>query len=276
MFSDYHYQILSPLREALSFVITPLQYLVNFPIEIGGWVQKTTKTRNELLQENTKLQNEQQLLQERVQRVEFLEQENNQLKALLSASKRIEGKVAAAQLLTVDVSNLKQEVVIDKGKNDGLYIGQPVLDAYGVLGQVVKVDVASSRVLLITDPKNAIPVINVRTGVRTIVTGVGETNFLELVHVSDTMDIKVGDLLVTSGLGFKLPEGYPVGKVKMVYRVMGEKFARVVVSPSAHVDKGRYLLLVWPTRMISVENKAVSHGAVVKPEKVKTNKKKHR
>jgi rod shape-determining protein MreC len=137
-------------------------------------------------------------------------------------------------------------VIVDKGNKDGVYIGQPVLDAYGVLGQVIRVGQMTSTILLITDSSHALPLQSNRSGSRAIGVGTHAFNQLELANVTNNADIKTGDLMITSGLGGRFPAGYPVGVVSHVQRDRSQPFAHVILLPSAHIDSAREVLLVWP------------------------------
>lgn len=231
-----------PVRSLLSFVVYPLQYAVNLPTEFANWTKFNLVTRKQLLNENTKLREQQLLFQVELQKVVSLKQENEELRALLSVAKQINNKVIMAKILAVASGRFSQEITLNRGKGEGLYIGQPVLDAHGVLGQVVAVDLLSSQVLLITDPKSAVPVVNARTGMQAIV--VGANDHLELLHITDTADVQVGDVLVTSELAAHFPYGYLVGVVTAVTRNPGAQFTVVKVKPSAHIGGSRHVLLV--------------------------------
>jgi rod shape-determining protein MreC len=152
-----------------------------------------------------------------------------------------------AQLLAVSNDPLTQQVTLDRGTQAGVFIGQPVLDAYGVIGQIVDVTPFTSHAMLISDSRSAIPVQNNRTGMRSVVAGTGYADQLSLLNVSVTADVAVGDVLVTSGLGGGFPFGYPVGEVASVQQNSGERFAVIGVTPRAHLDKSRQVILLWPS-----------------------------
>lgn len=229
----------------LSVVSVPFQYAVNGPIQLIEWISNSLTTDQQILEENAKLRAQQLLLQAKLQRMIAVENENSQLRALLQSSPHVGGKFTVAQLLAVNMDPFVQKVILDKGTDEKIYIGQPVLDAYGVMGQVVKLGLKTSEVLLLTDPQSAISVQDSRNGVRAIVAGNGN-NKLQLVNVPDSTDVQVGDLMVTSGLDERFPQGYPVGTVKQVNRDPEFRFASVTLEPSAHIDRSRMVLLVWP------------------------------
>lgn len=233
-------------RENLSVIVLPIQLTVNAPIQWIHWLGIGVTAQKQLVEENAQLKAHALLLQSKLQKLLALEKENAQLKELLKSTSHVSGKVKVAQLLAVDLDPTVQQVVLDKGKQGGVYAGQPVLDAYGVMGQVIDVGPLTSKVLLLTDPRFAIPVKDARNGFRSIATGTGSTQGLALLHVNDRKKIKVGDLFVTSGLGLHFPVGYPVGVVSSVMKVPGERFIQVMLTPSAHFDQTEQVILAWP------------------------------
>jgi rod shape-determining protein MreC len=163
-----------------------------------------------------------------------------------------------AQILAVDTTTARQLVVLNKGKRDKVYAGQPVLDAKGVMGQVVDVGLMTSTVLLISDSKSAVPVRNNRTGERAILSGINNLGQLSLINLPSTSSIAAGDLLVTSGLGGLYPEGYPVGRVEGVKNIPGDAFITVDVSPIALLNRNRLVLLIWPDKEQTKINAQIS------------------
>ena len=177
-----------------------------------------------------------------------IKEENSELKELLLTSSKAKMKAMAAQILAVDTTIARQLVVLNKGKRNGVYVGQPVLDAKGVMGQIIDVGYMTSTVLLISDSKSAVPVRNNRTGERGILIGLNNLGQLSLINLPGTSSIAKDDLLVTSGLGRLYPEGYPVGRVVDVQSVPGEAFIKVDVSPVALLNRNRLVLLIWPDK----------------------------
>ncbi len=237
-------------RSAISIPLTPLQYLVSWPVQMAGKLGTIISSHDTLIKENLNLQAEQLLLKAQVQRLLAIESENNQLKALLRSSTEIRGKVLVAQLLAIDTDPFVNQVTIDKGSRDGLFIGQPVLDANGVMGQVIQIGMFTSRILLVNDSHSGVPVQVTRNGVRAIAAGDSYTGKLKLVNVTQTADIRPGDVLITSGLGQNYPEGYPVGMVASVVKDPSLQFATIMVEPNAHLDRSREVLLVWPDKKV--------------------------
>jgi len=188
------------------------------------------------------------VLSSKIQKFEILEAENERLRAMLQSSERLDERVLIAELLAVDLQPFRHQIVINKGKREGVYDGQPIVDANGVMGQIVHVGPFSSTVLLLTDPTHAIPVQVNRNGLRSVAVGTGQSHILHLEHLSNNVDIKEGDLVVSSGLGSRFPPGYPVGVVQDISRVPGDPFAKVTIIPSAQLEKSREVLLVWPEK----------------------------
>lgn len=248
MVSNYQGGYVSSVRSNLSVSVLPLQYLVDKPIKFVQWLQTVFSSQQEILAENARLRARQLLLQAKLQKLLGIELENVELRELLSASTRFTEHVLVAQMLDASGDPLNQEILLDKGSKDGVFVGQPVLDAQGVMGQVVDVTPYTSRVLLLSDGRSAIPVQNNRNGVRSIVAGSGYPNELNLLYMTTTSDVKVGDLFVTSGLGGRFPFGYPVGEVTEILKSSGERFATVILKPSAHIDRARLVVLVWPAK----------------------------
>jgi rod shape-determining protein MreC len=150
-----------------------------------------------------------------------------------------------AELLSIKTNSYRQMMVLDRGKKDQVFIGQAVFDASGVIGQVIEVGPFTSTVMLITDHKSAVPVKNSRSGERSILVGSTVTGNLSLINLSRTSSVQVGDKLLTSGLGRRFPEGYPVGVVKHIHRNMNNAFITVNVKPTAQISKSRLMLLTW-------------------------------
>lgn len=241
------------VRAALSMPLAPLQYMVSWPMQLIDNVGNLLSTHDALVKENLDLKAQQLLLKAQVQRLLAIESENNQLKALMRSSAQVRGKVLIAQLLAVDSDPFVNQVVVDKGSSDGIFIGQPVLDASGVMGQVIHVGPLNSRVLLVNDTHSGVPVQNTRNGIRAVAVGDSYSGKMHLVNVPQTVDIQVGDVLVTSGLGEHYPEGYPVGEVVSVSKDPGLQFATIEVQPSAHLDRSRQVLLIWPAQKVQVQ-----------------------
>jgi len=246
MIVDHRQGHLETVRSVLATFVYPLQYIVNTPVQASRWVSQSFVTQKNLLEENTRLREDQLLLNSRLQRFDILLEENNRLRNLLESSVRLSEKVLLAELIAVEMESFRRQIVINKGNRDNVFDGQPVVDARGIMGQVVQINPFSSTVLLITDPTHSMPVQINRNGLRAIAVGTGQDDVLLLDNLPTNADIREGDLVISSGLGHRFPRGYPVGTVSKINLVPGEAFAQVFVTPSASLAQSREVLLVWP------------------------------
>ncbi|AKT32272.1 rod shape-determining protein MreC [Pseudomonas syringae] len=245
MVVDARFMILKPVRSQMSMVLMQSYWVVDLPQRLYQGVASQFGSRTELIAENEKLKTEALLLQGRLQKLAALTEQNVRLRELLNSSALVNEKVEVAELIGMDPNPFTHRIIINKGERDGVVLGQPVLDARGLMGQVVELMPYTSRVLLLTDTTHSIPVQVNRNGLRAIASGTGNPERLELRHVADTADIKEGDLLVSSGLGQRFPAGYPVATVKEVIHDSGQPFAIVRAVPTAALNRSRYLLLVF-------------------------------
>lgn len=236
-------------HDRLSIAVLPMRQIVNKPIQWAYAIGHSLQSQQQLLETNERLHANNLLLQSQVQRLLALQKENQQLEQLLQSTSHLSGKVKVSQILAVSLSPQLQQVVLGAGTDQGVYQNQPVLDSYGVMGQVVDVGYLTSKVLLITDPRSAVPVQDYRNNLRGIAIGTGSMNHLRLIDVPLLADVKVGDLFVTSGFGLHYPVGYPVGVVTNVNRNAGQDFLQVTILPSAHLDQTQRVLLAWPSQL---------------------------
>jgi len=226
-------------------ITAPFQRQINWSIDLVQVVSDNLREKQSLLKENTFLRSELLLANTQLQRLSFLEQENSQLRVLLNLAKQFKSRFLAAQVLSMAVDSVGQQVTIDKGKINDLYSGQPVIDAYGLFGQVISLESEFSKVILVTDVKSAIPVIVSRNGIQAIAVGTGHIDSLELINTPETTDVIEGDILVTSETGQRFPAGYAVGTIRSIKHIPGERFIKVLITPSAHINSSRNVLLVW-------------------------------
>lgn len=245
IFVDHRTELLKPVRYLLSFPAVPIQYISGTPGRMADWTSEGVKSRDDLQRENASLNNEVLLLERRIQKLASTVAENKRLKELMNSAEFVDDRIIVAEIVGIDPDPYRHEVIVNKGANAGVYKGQAVLDAEGLMGQVIEVGPLTSRALLISDVTHGLPVHVNRNGVRAIAVGSGVLDKLRLIHVPDTADLVEGDLLVSSGLGGRFPKGYPVGKVSLVKHDPGKSFAIVEARPTAHLDRGRYVLLVF-------------------------------
>lgn len=245
MVIDARFAALKPLRSQLGMLLTPLYYVAELPVRALDTIYLQLTSRADLIAENESLRAEALLTKRKLQKLAALTEQNVRLRELLNSSELVDERVLVAELIGVDPNAFTQRILINKGERDGVFLGQPVLDATGLMGQVVEVLPFSARVLLITDASHSLPVQINRNGLRAIASGTGNSEWLELRHVGDTADIRVNDIVVSSGLGQRFPAGYPVGRVAAVSRDSSQPFADVRVEPTAQLNRSRYLLLVF-------------------------------
>ena len=246
IFVDHKLDGFQSTRVFLNSLMSPLQYLANLPGVMLNLSANRLTSQEQLIEENAQLKNNIVIMSERLQRFEVLQNENAQLRRLLEAPVKTEMRKRVAELMAVDNNPYSQQIVINKGAIDGVYLSQPILDDKGVVGQVMEVGTTNSRVLLVTDLNHSVPVRALRNNIRFIATGSGALDELLLEHVPHSVDIREGDLLVSSGLGQVFPQGYPVARVNRVIRDEGRPFAYVSAQPLARLERLKYLLLLWP------------------------------
>lgn len=243
--ADLKFNNLTSTRSFLGGLMAPVYWLADIPSRALDWGEHGVESRATLLKENQRLRAEALVLKGRVQKMAALSAGNTRLRALLNSTALVQDNVLAAELIGVSPDPQRHYVLLNKGADDGVLMGQSLIDADGLIGQVIEVNASISRVLLISDSSHALPVQINRNGVRAIAEGTGALDKLSLRHLAATTDVRVGDLLVTSGLGQRYPVGYPVAVVTEVNRDPGQSFASVVARPSAALNRSRHVLLVF-------------------------------
>jgi rod shape-determining protein MreC len=245
MLLDHQANHLARVRQALLIVVYPIQMLVDVPTDtwqsLRGWVAE----RDALLAENEQLKRERLSTNFRLQRLDTLEEENRRLRELLESTEALGHRVLVAEVLAVDLDPYRQRFNLNRGLRDGVFVEQALLDADGVVGQVVEVGPFTSEAVLITDPDHALPVSVNRNGIRTVAVGTGDSNRLRLPYLTNSADVVAGDLLISSGLGGVFPSGYPVARVLEVQVRPGQSFAEVIAEPVSKLDSDQEVLLVW-------------------------------
>ena len=253
MYLDHRQNHLDGIRKGIGAAVYPLQVVVDAPVRLWEWLGDSTTSRNELELELGRLKAERLLTNARLQRLTSLEAENARLRALLEARKTVRDEVRVAEIMAVDANPYEHNLIIDIGSRDGVYDGQAIVDADGVVGQVIETGVMTAQAVLISDSDHALPVEVNRNGLRTIAVGTGEIDRLDLPFLPNNADIRAGDLLVTSGLGGAFPAGYPVAVVDSVTRIPQEPFADVTATPSAALDQVREVMLIWSAPAVTEE-----------------------
>lgn len=245
VFIDSRLEWLQPVRSGLSWLTEPVIALADLPRQGVVAVDDALTLRSTLAEDNARLRQENLVLKRHVQRLAALTAENARLRELLDSSALLDSSVLVAEIIGFDPDPSRVEVVINKGADAGLFVGQPVLDADGVLGQTLNVGKGQSRVILVTDRRHGVPIEISRNGVRGIVVGGGRGGTLSLQYMPVSADVRDGDKLVSSGLGGVFPRGYPVATVSRIERVPGETFMIVEAQPAAAVGRSRQVLLLF-------------------------------
>lgn len=243
---DHRYNHLQVVRSSLATATYPLQYLAHLPTALGEILSENLTIRSELLSDNDELRKQALFNQAKLLRLVLLEQENTRLRLLLGSPVLTSNEqVLIADILSVDLHPFKQLIVINKGKQQGVYEGQPLVGAKGIIGQVVDVFPMHSNALLISDPNHALLAESNRTNLRVLLVGSGQSDRVQLKNVSLSADIRVGDLLHTSGLDGLYPPNYPVAEVTTISNLPGEAFLHVEARLLVDLDTIREVLLIW-------------------------------
>jgi rod shape-determining protein MreC len=245
---DHRTSYLGSTRGFISFFAYPLQSLASLPQSTIGWLNQSVTSQQSLLDENAGIRKENLLLKAQLQRFTSLQSENMRLRSLLQSSRKLSDDMLIAETISVDMDPYQRKIVVNKGSSQGVYKGQPIVDAYGVMGQINEPGILSSTAILITDPSHAIPVQINRNGLRAVAYGTGAADVLSIPYLPNNADIKIGDLLVSSGLGGLFPEGYPVAVISLLNRNIGQPFADIKAKPEAHLESSREVLLVLKQR----------------------------
>ncbi len=246
MVLDSREDYLQSIHSKLSIVVYPIQAAVDLPFALADWMSTSLASRRQLLAENQDLRRRQLRSDASIQKMIAIEAENARLRALMDTAALMADRTMVAEIMAIDLNPYRRLLTINKGSIAGTYRGQALVDAFGIVGQISDFGPLSSQVLLISDPEHAVPVEVNRNGLRTIAVGTGDAQILNLPFLPNNADIRLGDLLVTSGLGGVFPAGYPVAEVNKIEIDPSRSFAHVEAAPAAELDKVRELLLIWP------------------------------
>lgn len=241
---DHKRDFLEGIRGGMSLVVYPVHVAVDSPGAIGSWVLENLASRQALITENASLRAQHLLLKGQLQKLAALEVENIRLRNLLDSAFKISDKVLVAELLSADLEPFTRKIVVNKGTSHSVFLGQAVIDAEGIVGQVVHLSPINSTIMLITDPSSSIPVQVNRNGLRGIANGTGAMDALELINIPNNADIQNGDLLISSGLGGRYPANYPVAKVIQIRQDPSKAYATVLAKPMAQLSKMREVLMI--------------------------------
>lgn len=246
MVMDHRGGWLTAIRAQIEVVVQPLWRLAGLPAKLGDTVRDDASTRARLAKDNETLRNALLISGARIARLQAAAAENARLRGLLGAVEQGGLDVQLAPILDIALDPTRQRVILDIGTDQGVSMGQAAIDAGGLIGQVIEVRASTATVLLLTDPDHAVPVAVSRNGIRLVAYGRGDR--LELANVPTSSDVKVGDRIVTSGLGGRFPPGFPVGTITALRRDESRAFLVGDLKPAARLDRGRDVLLLRPTR----------------------------
>ncbi|EWS78740.1 rod shape-determining protein MreC [Xylella taiwanensis] len=249
---------LSQLRQQANWLVQPVWALAGLPGWFGGQLSERAISHARLVIENRQLRNQLLIANARLTRLQTAARDNAQLRELLNLAEHRGLDVQLAPILDVDLDPTRQRLVLDAGSRDGVRLGQAVIDAGGLMGQVIEVTPLHSIVLLLTDPDHAVPVTVARNGVRLIVYGRGDR--LELRDIPLSAGVKVGDVVITSGLGGRFPAGFPVGSISALRPDDSHAFLVGEITPAAKLDRGRNVLLLRSGPLLPRFGAAVSPG----------------
>jgi rod shape-determining protein MreC len=245
MVLDQRFNWLGRAHYILQATSYPVELAVSSPVAAWHWVQNSVASRDSLEAENQRLRGRLRDLELRSMRYDALAQQNAALIGLRNALPPVAQRWLPADIVNIQLDSLRQRVLIDRGTVNGVAGGQAVLDDQGVVGQTMHVGPWSAQVILITDPEHALPVSIARTGLRTIAVGAGDSTSLAMPYLPANADVRVGDVIVTSGLGGVFPPGYPVARVTEVHKDAVQPLAHVRATPFAHIDTDSEVMLIW-------------------------------
>ncbi len=255
---------LSRLRSQANVLVQPLWALAGLPGRLGSQVKDNAASHAQLVAENRALRNELLIANARLTRLQTAALDNAQLRELLNVAERSGLDVQLAPILDIDLDPVRQRLVLAAGSREGVRVGQAVIDAGGLMGQVIEVTPLHATVLLLTDPDHAVPVTVARNGVRLIVYGRGDT--LELRDIPLSAGVEVGDEIVTSGLGGRFPSGFPVGTITRLRPDDTHAFLVGELEPAAKLDRGRDVLLLRSAPPVRVAPAAPADEGAATPK----------
>ncbi len=233
-----------PVRNISHAAMQPIYELSLLPSYASHWASGSTQSKESLRRENVQLKSQLIHAQAKLQQQDYILAQNARLQGILSTTRPEQFDLNLAQVIGTDTNLLKQIVVLNKGAQDGVQVGQTVIDEKGVLGQIINVYPNTSRLLLITDEQQSVAVTVKRTGQRGIVTGEGIPSSLQLNYVFKTSDVRVGDELISSGLGGRIPAGYRVGRISLIKDTQADNFRSIKVTPAANFIDNAYVLIL--------------------------------
>jgi rod shape-determining protein MreC len=242
---DSRFNLFKDVRYHIESYLTPVYYIADAPVSLVSSANERLRSYQEIADENRLLKYQLSEIRVELLRYDSVIHDNEELRRLNNSPIKESFRRMGAEVMRVDTNPFSLTVMINRGAKDGAYEGQPVINEQGIVGQIISVANSTSRVLLISDQNHSIPVVVMRNGIRAIATGTGIVNELNVVNMPRNVDIQVGDLLISSGLGGIFPSGYPVARVTNFDRKEGLQFAEIKAQPLATLDRLKYMLLLW-------------------------------
>ena len=243
---DNKLELSNKVRENASYLISPIYKIAEVPVEIYYNFKTHIESKNSLIKKNESLEKKIFIQSGIIQKIPSLKEENKRLKKLLNSSNsEMSSKILIAELIKVNLSPFSNKIVLDKGSENNIFVGQVVIDSLGILGQVSEVNNNFSVATLITDPGHALLAVNARTDKRIVISGTGDNRFLKAKFISLNEDVMEGDILITSGLDNIFPEGYMIGQISKINKNLQEDFLEVNVTPSSSLSSNREVMLLW-------------------------------
>ncbi|QKQ23648.1 rod shape-determining protein MreC [Candidatus Ruthia endofausta] len=243
--SDYKFSYLNHLRQPIATLISPIYMMVNLPSQIYIWIDEQGTSKSQLIRNNNNLHRELLKLKAKLQTYNALTLENKKLQALLGSSYAIKQQnFTLARISALSQSRLKKQIIINKGSSSGIKVGQVALSAKGIIGQVSRTTPLYSTILMASDPTQHVPVKNERSGIRGISRGVAENNhLLDVEFIEPNLDVKVGDVFLSSAIGSKFPNGYPLGRVIRVEEHQNEPFLHIQLEPTQTLEQLEFVII---------------------------------
>lgn len=261
-------RICVPWKEYLFFIRSNFQTILALPSRVGTWLEGyvTYVTGHQRKHaENKRLQQENLLLKGRLQTFSMLLAENDRLHRALGSSSPFAQEVAIAEIVSISPDPFSHRITLNKGKKQGVYVGQPIVDATGLMGQITETSHNTSEAIFITDPHHALLASVLRNGLRVLVMGTGSLLRLDIPFIPDASQLKIGDVLVTSPLGTHFPPGYPIAKITSIRQEPDQPFANISAKPLAELDRSEHALLIWPRQTTGTFSTATRFSDSSKP-----------
>ena len=247
---DFRFHYLKNIRQTTNVLTKPFHAVLNLPSDLYDFTTQYFSNQSQLIHENETLKLDIDRLKADLQRLDFIDQENNQLKNLLEVKNTRQFKTEAVSIIYSRFDPFNQKIIIDGGQNKNFQAGQPVIDALGLLGQISNVYPETSEVTLVIDKRMSVPIQIQRNGLRAITNGNGQKETISLSYLPNSVDVIKGDILKTSGIDTIYPEGIAVAEVLEIYNSPKLPFAKIICKPISAILSHSHVLVVTPVNKI--------------------------